>query len=436
MNISDTDDPNGALDDAGAEQDPPRRSTSRDLDAIAMRLAGARSKADAQPTDDRASASSDGQSTGDGARARDAARIRSLMDRSPDDAFVPAARGYASALPDVSAATSATSTATPAGSTTVDRMGMATGAGVPADTESASGAPEPLRFPRQDELVDRARPMPAVPPRRLARAIAVGVTATAGLVIALGAYAGGGELVSSIIDGDDRPVAATPASGAGLAPVIIDSALSSADSIADAEQRATFGELPNDTIRRAPFGSGRIVSLPGARRPRVGDSLQPQGHADGATATGTETPNTAASVTNTTATPPKPTPPAPKATSATTTSAMKTTPTPSATASKASPSSTKPAASSRETAPATRDGQAASRTAAYLVQIRATPDRGEADRLASRLRSRGASNVTVTPATKDGATVYRVRYGSFPSADAARTAARRDGHAGAWIVKR
>jgi len=397
MNISDTDDPNGALDDAGAEQDPPRRSTSRDLDAIAMRLAGARSKADAQPTDDRASASSDGQSTGDGARARDAARIRSLMDRSPDDAFVPAARGYASALPDVSAATSATSTATPAGSTTVDRMGMATGAGVPADTESASGAPEPLRFPRQDELDD---------------------------------------LVSSIIDGDDRPVAATPASGAGLAPVIIDSALSSADSIADAEQRATFGELPNDTIRRAPFGSGRIVSLPGARRPRVGDSLQPQGHADGATATGTETPSTAASVTNTTATPPKPTPPAPKATSATTTSAMKTTPTPSATASKASPSSTKPAASSRETAPATRDGQAASRTAAYLVQIRATPDRGEADRLASRLRSRGASNVTVTPATKDGATVYRVRYGSFPSADAARTAARRDGHAGAWIVKR
>ena len=333
MNISDTDDPNGALDDAGAEQDPPRRSTSRDLDAIAMRLAGARSKADAQPTDDRASASSDGQSTGDGARARDAARIRSLMDRSPDDAFVPAARGYASALPDVSAATSATSTATPAGSTTVDRMGMATGAGVPADTESASGAPEPLRFPRQDELDDRARPMPAVPPRRLARAIAVGVTATAGLVIALGAYAGGGELVSSIIDGDDRPVAATPASGAGLAPVIIDSALSSADSIADAEQRATFGELPNDTIRRAPFGSGRIVSLPGARRPRVGDSLQPQGNADGATATGTETPNTAASVTNTTATPPKPTPPAPKATSATTTSAMKTTPTPSATAS-------------------------------------------------------------------------------------------------------
>lgn len=396
MNIHDNDDPRDERDDAMAPRPTAPRSTSRDLDAIARRLAAARATAprhdhvqedsgDADP--DRTPVGHSGviepeavSSSGSAGRTRDAARIRSLIDRTPGGEHVPDARGYASALP-------------------VDGSAL---------QAAPSASTDPLQFPRQDETDDLARPLPERP-RRLARGIALGITVAVGLVIALGAYAGGGELISSLIDRDSQPRAPRP-SAYEIPPVIVDSILSAADSAAQAEQLATFGELANDTIRRAPFGSGRRAALAPVTRPKIGDTLRPNLAATRTVRAGASAPAKAAS----------PVPPA------------------ASTASKPSPTPPAPPAARGESARGTsRPGSATQppKTAgSFRVQVRATPDRSEADRLASRLRSRGARNVTVTTSTKEGKTLYRVRYGAFASADDARGAARRDGHADAWVV--
>jgi cell division septation protein DedD len=342
------------------------RSTSRDLDEIARRLAAGRS-AQATPPD---------ESRAEGQRARDAARIRSLMDRS---ATAQSSIRRAEPLPDLTSTTAALHNDAP------DVRG----------DRAPEYQPAAMQFPRPDEVADLSRPIEL--PRRpgTARTLAITITAAVGLVIALGAYAGGAEYVSDLIDGTSMPAAAPVISSP--VPVITDSAGSAADSIAYAEQLATFGELPGDTIRRAPFGTARLTA-PSSRVAARRDSSRMEspnvGRTDGRlTARSTDK---VAAVT----TPSRPT---------------------------------------RDTARSARvmsAPQSARRDGEFIVQVRATPDKAEAERLAARLRGRGARAVTVTTATKNGATLYRVRYGSFASQEEARQAARRDGHGDAWVARR
>ena len=72
----------------------------------------------------------------------------------------------------------------------------------------------------------------------------------------------------------------------------------------------------------------------------------------------------------------------------------------------------------------------------YTVQVGATPDKSEADRIASRVRSKGGSNVQVISTEKNGETIYRVRFGSFGSQDEAKTKAGEMGFGDVWVVKR
>ena len=70
----------------------------------------------------------------------------------------------------------------------------------------------------------------------------------------------------------------------------------------------------------------------------------------------------------------------------------------------------------------------------FTAQVGATPDRKEAERIAATLRSRGASAVSITTAQKDGAPLYRVRYGSFASEEDARRQSSAIGYSNVWIV--
>ena len=104
---------------------------------------------------------------------------------------------------------------------------------------------------------------------------------------------------------------------------------------------------------------------------------------------------------------------------------------------------TPPAESTGEVAPAKSvvtppvvEKPAAKPTGTYMAQVGATPDRSEADRIATSLRSRGGENISISTATVDGATIYRVRYGSFSSEDEARQKSGALGYGNVWVVKK
>ncbi|MDB5034251.1 MAG: hypothetical protein JWQ98_1492 [Chlorobi bacterium] len=71
----------------------------------------------------------------------------------------------------------------------------------------------------------------------------------------------------------------------------------------------------------------------------------------------------------------------------------------------------------------------------FMVQVRATPDEAEANLLARKLRSKGMGSISVVKSEKDGAKVYRVRFGSFASQSEAQSAATRAGYASVWVIK-
>lgn len=85
--------------------------------------------------------------------------------------------------------------------------------------------------------------------------------------------------------------------------------------------------------------------------------------------------------------------------------------------------------------PAPAKPQAAS-AKSFTVQVRATPNKEEADRVARSLRAKGGADVHIIAAEKDGETVYRVRFGSFGSAEEGKAKAGEMGFANVWVIKR
>ncbi|MBC8145055.1 MAG: SPOR domain-containing protein [bacterium] len=247
-------------------------------------------------------------------------------------------------------------------------------------TESSDQATEPsqMQFPRPDEIADLDRPI-VMPPRRSNGArIALAAVIVVGLVVAIGAYVGGGEIISDLFDDS----AATPVAVPESATVLFDSSESTTDSIARTEQMAVFGERPGDTITRAPFGSGQVAAR-ATQRPAGNDSVVPGSFKrvvvqHPATAVAAKSVQQPVAVT-----------------------------------------------ASKPAAPSTR----------FIIQVKATPSRAEADAMSAKLRAGGARGVTVTSAQANGKTVYRVRYGTFNSTEAARIAAAQQGYPNAWIVR-
>lgn len=91
------------------------------------------------------------------------------------------------------------------------------------------------------------------------------------------------------------------------------------------------------------------------------------------------------------------------------------------------------------TAPAAKPAPAKTQTAsakAFTVQVRATPNKEEADRVARSLRAKGGSDVHIIATEKDGETVYRVRFGAFGSAAEGKAKAGEMGFANVWVIKR
>jgi hypothetical protein len=72
----------------------------------------------------------------------------------------------------------------------------------------------------------------------------------------------------------------------------------------------------------------------------------------------------------------------------------------------------------------------------YVVQVRATPDEAEANRIARKLRAKGMKDVKVDLTQKNGTAVYRVRYGTFASTAEAKSSAGSSGVGDAWVVKK
>jgi cell division septation protein DedD len=96
----------------------------------------------------------------------------------------------------------------------------------------------------------------------------------------------------------------------------------------------------------------------------------------------------------------------------------------------------------RETSPSQRSNAstpvlqtASSPAGRYVAQVSATPDRTEADRIAARLRAKGGSSVTVIAAEKNGAPIYRVRFGTFTSEAEARQKSSDLGFGEVWIIQ-
>ncbi len=73
---------------------------------------------------------------------------------------------------------------------------------------------------------------------------------------------------------------------------------------------------------------------------------------------------------------------------------------------------------------------------AWTVQVMATPDKAEADRVARALRSKGGQDVHVIVSDKADGTIYRVRFGAFDSQPEAKTKAGALGYSNIWIVKK
>lgn len=253
--------------------------------------------------------------------------------------------------------------------------------------DEAETTEPPMKFPRPDELADLERPIAQPKRGGFGRRTAALSVVCVGLVVAIGAYAGAGDLISDLF-GAKRFVDTIP--NVTTATVFIDSSMSEADSIEQLKQLASFGERPGDTIRRAPFGTGVVRTPVVTKKTVTGDTIPPKaaGASGDAINAQSEDANRAA-----------------------------------------------PTAPSTKPDPVVRPVVARpTSTRRYVLQVRATPSRAEADQIASQLRARGAGGVTVTKADKDGKPVYRVRYGAFSDADVARASAARNGFSNAWVV--
>lgn len=73
---------------------------------------------------------------------------------------------------------------------------------------------------------------------------------------------------------------------------------------------------------------------------------------------------------------------------------------------------------------------------AWAVQVMATADKAEADRVARALRSKGGADVHVIVTDKSDGTLYRVRFGAFDSQSEAKKMAGALGYSDVWVVKK
>ncbi len=71
----------------------------------------------------------------------------------------------------------------------------------------------------------------------------------------------------------------------------------------------------------------------------------------------------------------------------------------------------------------------------YTVQVRATSDETEANLIAKKLKRRGMGDVMIVTSQKNGKQLYKVQYGSYKSSVDAQSAATASGYEGSWVVK-
>lgn len=109
---------------------------------------------------------------------------------------------------------------------------------------------------------------------------------------------------------------------------------------------------------------------------------------------------------------------------------------PTATAQAPAVQTTRPTVKPVSTSKTTTAKPQGSATKAFTVQVRATPNKEEADRVARSLRAKGGADVHVVASEKDGETMYRVRFGSFGSAEEGKAKAGEMGYANVWVIKR
>lgn len=265
------------------------------------------------------------------------------------------------------------------------------------------------RYERNDYVPDEK-------PRRggIGRVVAGGSALVVGIGLAVVLYAGGAEQISLWLGGEregipdedltlvtERPTEASvlPAPTPGEA-IANDTALRPVETeAADAEREQLLAVTDTREEMSVPASETRTRDLPGnAAKPAERDAAKP------AKPEPTATRDAKPATTTATATAAKPKP-------ATTTTATTTT-----------------AAKPKPAATTARGGQ-------YVVQVHASDDKSEADRIASSLRSKGGSNVRIVETTKNGATIYRVRFGGFTSEDEAKKKAATMGYGSVWVVK-
>jgi cell division septation protein DedD len=82
-----------------------------------------------------------------------------------------------------------------------------------------------------------------------------------------------------------------------------------------------------------------------------------------------------------------------------------------------------------------RSEVAARNASTYTVQVGATTDKSEAERVAADARARGGSGVRLIETTKNGKPLYRIRFGSFSSEEEAIATARSIGFSDVWVVE-
>ena len=223
-------------------------------------------------------------------------------------------------------------------------------------------------------------------------------TVIAGLVLGVGLYAGGGELVSGLFSSepavpvDPNPAAITERPIVQVASVMsVDSSAGAAVTAISSEEAPVTSTEPTEAVAMAPAPD---------EPPTIMENTLPS--------TAAERPRPEKPLADVVTGSPR-TEPAPRV---------------------------EPKKDPRRSTPRA-DETAAPRTTSksFTVQVRATPDQAEAKQIAKKLRGKGAKDVEVVRSEKNGVPFYRVRFKSQGTAGDAQAAAGRAGFSDAWIVR-
>jgi hypothetical protein len=227
-------------------------------------------------------------------------------------------------------------------------------------------------------------------------------TVIAGLVIGVGLYAGGGELVSNLFGSE--PVAPVDPNPAAITerPIVEIAPVAPIDSMATASIPATAADQPHMTMTER---TASIADAPRTEPPTVMENTLPP--------TASDRPRIDKPAADVVTGSPR------------TESAPRTEP---------RPEPRRSTSRADETA-AERPTPARAAPKSFTVQVRATPDQAEAKLIAKKLRSKGAKDVEVVRSEKNGVAFYRIRYRSQGTASEAQAVAGRAGYSDTWIVR-